>query len=362
MCNKQLLDDQYTGAGVSVGQLAHIVGWSTSSGSLRGDDPLPADDRNTEDNLMLLCYDQHRVIDNASMWERYDVDMLRRIKREHEQRIRQLTALRDEDRTAVLRVVGAIRGAGVTVNPQTVAATLLTDSRYPDYSLIGVDELEVDLRQLPGEAESAEVYWLAGVAMIKDRLRLLHARIASESVRHISVFAFARIPFLVALGVELDDATPVRIYAKQRGADEGWGWVPDAATVDFEYVIRRVGTDPGEVAVMFSVSGSIDTDRLPISVGASTTVYEVRPIGVTPNPGIISSPESLDNFAHTWRNLLSHIEVDHPGIEEIDVIPAVPVTAAVIIGRAPMRNIHPTLRVYDRSTDGGYNFALAVTP
>ncbi|MGV9961259.1 SAVED domain-containing protein [Rhodococcus aetherivorans] len=127
-------------------------------------------------------------------------------------------------------------------------------------------------------------------------------------------------------------------------------------------MIRRVGTDPGEVAVMFSVSGSIDTDRLPISVGASTTVYEVRPIGVTPNPGIISSPESLDNFAHTWRNLLSHIEVDHPGIEEIDVIPAVPVTAAVIIGRAPMRNVHPTLRVYDRSTDGGYNFALAVTP
>jgi len=362
MCNKQLLDDQYTGVGGSVGKLAHIVGWSTSSGSPRGGDPLPADDRNSEDNLMLLCYDQHRVIDNASMWDRYDVDMLRRIKREHELRIRQLTALRDEDRTAVLRVVGAIRGAGVTVNPQTVAATLLSDSRYPDYSLIGIDELEVDLRQLPGEAETADVYWLAGVAMIKDRLRLLSARIASESVQHISVFAFARIPFLVALGAELDDATPVRIYAKRRGDDEGWGWLPDADAVHFEYAIHRVGTDPQKVAVMFSVSGSIDTDRLPASVGASTTVYEVRPIGVTPNPEVISSQESLDNFASTWRNLLSHIEVDHPGTEAIDAIPAVPITAAVTIGRAPMRNVHPTLRVYDRAADGGYSFALAVTP
>nr|WP_169310440.1 SAVED domain-containing protein [Rhodococcus oryzae] len=310
----------------------------------------------------MLCYDQHRVIDNATMWDVYDVDMLRRIKREHEHRIRQLTALRDEDRTTVLRVVGAIRGAGVTVNPQTVAATLLADSRYPDYSLIGIDELEVDLRHLPGEAESAEVYWSTGVAMIQERLRLLRARIDRESVRHISVFAFARIPLLIALGAELDDTTPAQIYAKRRGHGEGWGWVPDALTVDFEYVTRRGGTDPHQVAVMFSVSGSIDIARLPASVDASTTVYEVRPIGVTPGPEIISSPGSLENFTRTWRDLLSHIEVDHPGIEEIDVLPAVPVTAAVTIGRTPMRNVHPTLRVHDRVSDGGYNFTLAVTP
>jgi hypothetical protein len=93
MCNRRLVDDAYTGADVSVGQLAHIVGWSTASGSPRGGDKLPVDERNDEANLMLLCYDQHRVIDNRSMWDVFDVDMLRGMKRSHEQRIAQLTAI-----------------------------------------------------------------------------------------------------------------------------------------------------------------------------------------------------------------------------------------------------------------------------
>jgi hypothetical protein len=36
MCNRHLVDDGYTSADVSVGQLAHIVGWSKASGSPRG--------------------------------------------------------------------------------------------------------------------------------------------------------------------------------------------------------------------------------------------------------------------------------------------------------------------------------------
>src|SRR4051812_36954602 len=72
MCNRYLLLDEHTGAPVFIGQLAHIVGWTTTEGSPRGDYPLPVGDRNLPDNLMLLCYDQHKVIDNRSLWEAYD--------------------------------------------------------------------------------------------------------------------------------------------------------------------------------------------------------------------------------------------------------------------------------------------------
>jgi CBASS immunity sensor of nucleotide second messenger signals len=44
----------------------------------------------------------------------------------------------------------------------------------------------------------------------------------------------------------------------------------------------------------------------------------------------------------------------------VEAFPAVPVTAAVALGRAPMRDIHPRLRVYDRTADGRYEFALEV--
>jgi hypothetical protein len=117
----------YTGTDVLVGQLSHIVGWTTSPGSPRGDDPLPIAGRNLEDNLMLLCYDQHRVIDNRSLWDTYDAATLRVMKLRHEQRIRSLTNLHDDDRSTVLCMVSDLHGNGVEHSRQTIATALLAN-------------------------------------------------------------------------------------------------------------------------------------------------------------------------------------------------------------------------------------------
>ena len=360
MCNRRLIDDGYTGVGVSVGQLAHIVGWSAASGSPRGADDLPLDERDEEANLMLLCHDQHRVIDDHSMWNVFDADTLRSMKRRHEQRIEQLTAIADDDKTTVLRVIGSIRGSSVSASPQSVAKALLADCRFPDYALLGVDELEVDLRPVPGEDPAGPSYWEAACDTIADRLRLLRARVDREAVRHISVFAFARIPLLVALGSMLDDTIPTAVYAKRRGDDEGWGWDPGAETVTFEFAQLRSGSDPLKVAVVFSISGSVDLNRLPTSIDNTVTVYEVRPVGATPSPDVLTTADALDHFTRSWRALLAQTERTHPGLSSLNVFPAVPVTAAVALGRAPMRDVHPPLRIYDRTADGRYEFALEV--
>lgn len=362
MCNRLLIHDVFTGAQVSVGQLAHIVGWSTADGSPRGDDPLPAEERNDEPNLMLLCYDQHRVIDNRSLWDVFDAPTLRAMKRRHEQRIRQLTGMADDDKTTVLRVIGAIRGASIAATPQTVAKTLLANRRFPDYALLGVDELEVDLRLLAGEESATEAYWQAGQAVITERLRLLRAKVDKETVRHISVFAFGRIPLLVTLGALLDDTIPTDVYPKRRGGDDGWGWTAGEATAEFEFRTTRPGTDPQKVAILFSISGSIDQNRLPADIDDSVAVYELRPVGVTPGPDVVATPEALENFTRTWRDLLAQLEARHPGLSAVKLFPAVPVTAAVAIGRAPMRDVHPALRIYDRNPTGGYDFALEIVP
>ncbi|MFN6547395.1 SAVED domain-containing protein [Mycolicibacterium nivoides] len=360
MCNRRLADDEYTGAGVSIGQLAHIVGWSTASGSPRGKDELPGDERNDEDNLMLLCYDQHRVIDNRSLWDVYDVKTLRTMKRRHEHRVRQLTDLVEDDKTTVLRIIGSIRGASVSAPPQTVANALLANGRFPDYALLGVDELEVDLRQLAGENPATNSYWEVGRDTIAQQLRLLRAKVDRENVRHISVFAFARIPLLVALGAELDDSIPTEIYPKRRNGDEGWGWLSDAATSEFEFRTVRTGADPARVAIMFSISGTVNPALLPGTVDSDYYLYELGPAVGNPNPDIIANAATLDNFAQTWRALLAYLEAQHPGLDTVDIFPAVPIPAAITIGQAPMRHVHPTLRVYDRTADMGYELALEV--
>lgn len=359
MCNRFLVVDEYTGQPVFIGQLAHIVGWTTAPGSPRGDDSLPAEDRNTADNLMLLCYDQHRVIDNRSLWDTYNADTLRRIKHAHEHRIKRLTELQPEHRSVVLRVVGTLHGRAVELSAAAVAATLLADGRYPDYALQGVDPHEIDLRRLAREEAGDDAYWSSAWNLIQDLVTQLKAHVDRENIRHLSVFAIARVPLLIALGTLLDDTVSTVIYPRRRDAGEGWGFTPEAADIDFEHRRLLAGTDRHRVAVLFSISGTVDRERLPATIDESTNVYELRPTGVTPHPDLIRTPGSVDQFTRAWRRLLAELEELHPGLSTIDVFAAVPITAAVSIGRALMRAVHPRLRIYDRGTnDPAYRFAL----
>lgn len=356
ICNRYLADEEHTGQEVSVGQLAHIVGWSTAAGSPRGDAGLPPDQRNTSENLMLLCYDQHHVVDSPGLWDIYDSETLRRLKRSHERQIKNLTELRESNRTTVLRVVSTLHGKAVEVSRQSINKALLARDRFPDWTLLnGADEFEVDLRRLPGEVESTAEFWIMARAQLQHQLASLRNHVHREAVDSVSVFAVARIPILVLLGTMLDETVKTELYPKRRDGVESWGWDDTTDTTEFIYTARQIGTVTSKVAVVFSVSGSIDFDRLPEEIDETYTVYEFRPAGL-PVVELIKTQRCLDDFSQRWRHLLSTIEADHPGASEIAIFPAVPATAAVSIGRHVMHAAHPPLRIYDRLQDGTYQY------
>jgi len=349
MCNKYLADDEVTGQDIMVGQMAHIVGWSTAAGSPRGGDELPAPLRNETDNLMLLCFDQHTVIDDKSLWDVFDVMTLRAMKRKHEARIRKLTEMSEERATTVLRVVGGIHGQAVDLTEARVRTALLERDRFPDWTLRGADEYEIDLRALPGELQGSASYWSAATEHLQDRLGHLRTLVRKGQISHVSVFALARIPVLILLGTLLDDTLPTELYPKRRDGDEGWGWAPDSCEVDFKLIRIREGSDRGRVAALLSVSGTVDTGKLPTEIDGRYSIYELTTTPEMPVPGLIINAASLESFGRTWRRLLGTIESEHHGVENIPVFPAVPAAAAVSIGRHLMRAAHPPLHIYDRA-------------
>jgi 5-methylcytosine-specific restriction endonuclease McrA len=361
ICNRYLLANAFTGERVKVGEMAHIVGAQENPASPRGIDDVPWGERSRAENLILLCEPCHKTVDaNVEQWP---ADRLRSCKRDHEREIAYLTSLRANAQTVVVRVMGDIRQTPAELSSEeNVLAALRGARRYPFY-VLGTEagsDIECDLRKFSGEGE--EVYWSSVKRRIEDLREQLRDAIARGQIKHLSVFAFARIPALVLLGDALDDKVRTDVYQRQRDDELGWAYDPGAEPVEFECE-RVLGSEgAADVTLVCSISGSVNLGEVPDAVKAGA-VYELRPRGVTPSPTLFRSAATAGNFATAYRNFLARLEQAHPDAKRLAVVPAVPVAAAVELGRARMKEVHPALEVYDRvpGRGSGDRYALATT-
>lgn len=354
-CKEFLAEDETTGQAVFTGQLAHIVGATTEKGSPRGESAMPLPQRALPQNLMLLCPGEHKVIDTFEHWHTYGEDELRAFKEQHERDIRELTGLLRKPKSTVIRVAGDVRGRAVDFSKQAVIRALLEEQRFPDFSLHDENRnCEVDLRSYEGEDDSDPTYWKATSLAVERRLRPLSNHLKTKQIDHISVFALARIPILVQLGVLLDDVTNVTVHNRRRGTSEGWGWYSHSRSDNLQFRVTAVAGS-GDPVVTVSVSGPVDLEALPDALRGAPR-YDIRAEGVPLSPTILQSPEDLQALIDTWREVLATIEADHRN-QPISLVLAVPAAAAVEIGRAHMAAAHAQLRVFDR-IDNTYVLAL----
>lgn len=134
LCGTYLLEGKLTYQDFTLGELAHIVGQDATPKSPRGMDPLPKDQRDLADNLMLLCRGEHNEIDRKGSLDVMTVERLRRIKRDREEWIRRLTGLNPETGTVVIRLIGQVRGQEVELTKPTAAeAVIRSEERFPDF-------------------------------------------------------------------------------------------------------------------------------------------------------------------------------------------------------------------------------------
>jgi hypothetical protein len=88
-CNKRLLEPGNADDDAAfLGEMAHII--ADSRQGPRGSSPMSEENRDKHTNLVLLCGDHHTIIDAQP--RTYSVSVLRRIKEDHEGRIRRATS------------------------------------------------------------------------------------------------------------------------------------------------------------------------------------------------------------------------------------------------------------------------------
>ncbi|MFJ5779734.1 SAVED domain-containing protein [Streptomyces sp. NPDC093094] len=179
-------------------------------------------------------------------------------------------------------------------------------------------------------------------------------------MQHVSAFAFARLPLLVHFGSRLDDTFHVSIYQRHRST-ESWCWPSTAETTVRFTTDSPLTPSPNapEGVLLLNISASTQAEELP---GSLTTLprWTISPQNLTPSVDVINSLSALDEFTSALRLLLSELEASNKNLQRLHVLAAVPVSAAVALGRVHDANVHPGLVVYDR-TDGRYSAALEIS-
>lgn len=358
-CNCLVTRNEDLGEIVSIGELAHNVGWSHRSP--RGDSSLTTEDRRQPENLLLVCRNCHKAIDADAGAERYTVEVLRRYKQEHETRIRELTAISGDRSATIVRLIGDIRGVSPELTHQTVLAATTAARCFPKLLPWAYwPSADLDLR---GQAITTTEDFAHAAKQIDTFVARLHSGIKTGDIARLAVFAFARIPLLVHLGAVLDDKVDTLIFQRQRidGAN-AWRWPDDPPAAPlFTFGELNRGADAHHVALIINVSGTIHPDDLPAEVQQGHMLYAFEPIApVRPGPSLISSEAALKSYEGALREFLAHIEQAHHAATTIAVFAAIPLAAAITLGRVLMSNVSPALAVYDRDEHGVFFRALEV--
>lgn len=357
-CNRLVTENEDMGIAAPIGELAHNVGWSENSP--RGNSSKSSAERSLADNLLLLCRTCHKPVDDEGVIGCYTIEVLQRLKQEHEARIRFLTAIGADRRAVVIRLVGPVRGVSPELTYDTVLTATTSAGVFPATLPNAYrNAIEIDLREY---GEGTPSTFEMCVTRINNYIARVNEGIKRDEITRLALFAFARIPLLVYLGAQLDDKISMLIFQRQRTQDKNaWCWPLDPPEPPrFKHNKLRDG-DTHRVALIINISGTIHLDDLPLDVRDTHTIYVVDPIAPDDSgPSIISSPKARENFEETMRSFFAYIEKYHGKVPEMAVFPAVPMSCAITLGLVLMPHVSPTLILFDRNEQNQFFRALEV--
>lgn len=345
-CNKYLLEHHVTLKEGNFAEMAHIVAFRPDGP--RGRSGVRPADINDVHNLMLLCPQCHKLIDDHP--GDYTRQSLEEYKAQHEKRIRYVTDLGPDRKTAALILKAPIAGQTVAVPfDQVVEAAA---PRYPSSR----EGTTIDLTNI---ADSGPGFIEAAKDTIAQRVtRFLEPGGEGYRADHISVFALAPMPLLVFLGRQLTSKVSSDLYQRHRDTED-WTWKKKGPPV--KYLLRRLHSGRGRVALILSLSGTIPLSALPPPLRRSGSLYEITLERSAPGPSYLRTLHDLEGFRLIYQEALAKIIQDRGLVKTVDLFPAVPAPVAVLCGRELLPKIHPKLRVYDYDkAKGGFNFILEV--
>ena len=336
-CNKRLFYDNVTLAEFNNSFVAHII--ASSENGPRGDAKLSPEMSDKIENLMLMCADHHKLIDNNETGPRdYPVSKLRKMKKDHEEKMDKICELFNTPETEIVLFSSPIKGKDEVDIDYKKAVQAVVPTKRP------ASNYGTCLRtSSPFEYRTSQ-YWEDCCTSLEIQCqRSILTPYKNKYLSRFSIFSIAPIPLIIKLGEIIGDKIPCDIYQKTREPDT-WKWQSKELTNSFDIKRECNNNKNNKVALIVALTSDISIDRIN-EVGEFEETYKISAI----NKGVdcIKSLPDLSAFWHLYQKVCDEI-LDRNGRNcEIQLFPAVPVSVAFEIGRRYMKKVYPRIKVFD---------------
>lgn len=338
-CNKYLFRDEVTLLEFNKSNVAHIV--ASSPDGPRGDSIRSYELSDKIQNLMLVCPEHHKQIDNKELVVLYPEERLLEMKQKHEHNMELVGESLNHDPSHILLFTSKIKGTqSATISTTQAVSAILSENRPA--------KTEPDCIRIECVHKYNEpAFWAdAQESLRKQFLERVDNIVAQAPHTHFSVFPLAPIPLIVRLGYLMGDKIQATVYQRRHHHDI-WDWQPHNSGSSFilcQFPPRRNGRNAALLVSLSSAKSDVERNRFAKAVNAKY-VYEIQ--ATSPGVNCISSKEDLSNFWHVYQMTMDRICSSHPKVTEISVLPAVPVSAAFEMGRRFMPGVYSKMHIYD---------------
>lgn len=317
-CNKYLYKDGVTQQPRNLANISHIVSWTPTG---------PRGNENSEklatdiSNLMLTCSEHNNLIDDRQYVDQYPVELLQQYKREHEDRIYRVTGMGQDFGVRIIKMYSKIQNQVPIIGEKAISEAIMPF--YPLETNINIDLTQVeDIKSAKHQIE---------------RIVDLHIR-SEEKEESYSVFIMSKIPYACYLGYVLGNKVKSKAFQYFRDTED-WKW---REVADGHFLIEKPEAEnETEVNLLIEISGIIDRTLIP-----DKCTYSIK----ADKPGFmfLQSREQIVEFRNTFRTILSEIREKHGETAIINLIVAIPNPISFEIGKSIMKNLDPTILLYDK--------------
>ncbi|NOU58888.1 SAVED domain-containing protein [Marinifilum caeruleilacunae] len=337
-CNKPLWRHGATMNQMNISYIAHIYAYSPNGP--RYDEVLSPKLEIDFSNLMLVCDECHRLIDDKKREDEFSAIRLIQMKKDHEERIELLTGISPDKKSHIV-----LFGAKVGTHDTPLSYNRVREAVIPNYFPAEYKTIDLGMHNTLFE-DDKEIFWEIQRENLNNQFSEKLKYLEENSPHHhYSIFALAPQPLLIQLGTLLNDIYPAEVYQLHREPST-WKWLDETELIKFRLVAPDKITK--KVALKFELSATITDDRIESVLGEDTSIWSIKID--SPSNDFLRTRNQLMEFRKLMRYAFDEIKAKHGQDTVLNIFPSMPVATAVELGRVWMPKADMGMLIYDQNS------------